>query len=129
LRENKAHLTKEDIDKILSRNKDSRAVDLSRLHKQGFVKLKDQLEELFSANLEKRMEHKREPEKYFESEGDLHAFLKEIQAIAALPEQVDLFVRSGLPETFLAVLDHQNSDICLECVTLLVELTDEEIAA
>jgi len=49
--------------------------------------------------------------------------------IAALPEQVGLFVQSGLPEALLAILDHQNSDICLECITLLVELTDEEIAA
>lgn len=52
------------------------------------------------------MEHPREPEKYFESEGNLHALLKEIQAVAAYPEKVDAFVQAGFPESLLAVLEH-----------------------
>ena len=51
-----------------------------------------------------------------------------MQAVAAFPEKVGLFVEAGCTESLLTVLDHQNIDICLESVILLVELTDEEIA-
>jgi len=49
--------------------------------------------------------------------------------VAAFPEQIGLFIQSRCPEVLLAVLDHQNVDICLEAVTLLVELTDEDMAS
>lgn len=104
-------------------------MDIAGLDRAGFVKMKNQLEMLYGINQEKRMEYKAQPEKYFESEGDLHAYIKEIQAVAAFPDSIGLFIDSGCPEVLLAILDHQNTDVCLECVTLLVELTDEDIAA
>ena len=91
--------------------------------------MKDNLERLFGVNQEMRIEFKDQPDKYFQSEGDLHAYIKEIQAIAAFPDKVGLFVESGCPEILIAILDHQNNDVCIECIILLVELTDEEIAA
>lgn len=91
--------------------------------------MRDHLEALFGANQEMRTEHKDKPDRYFQSEGDLHEYVKEIQAVAAFPDQVGLFVESGCPEVLLSILDHQNTDICHECIVLLVELTDEEIAA
>jgi len=40
--------------------------------------MRDNLESLFDKNQQMRMEFAKEPEKYFETDGDLHAFLKDI---------------------------------------------------
>ena len=68
--------------------------------------MKETLDGLFEANQLKRLEHAKSPESYFESEGDLHAFLKEMQSVAAFPEKIGLFVAAGCVESLLAVLDH-----------------------
>jgi len=51
-----------------------------------------------------------------------------MQSIAAYPDQIPQFVELGIAEHLLPVLEHQNVDICIESITLLVELTDEEMA-
>ena len=76
--ENHAHLTKEEIDRILSRSTAAKTLDVTRLDAQGFGKMRDNLESLFDKNQQMRMEFAKEPEKYFETDGDLHAFLKDI---------------------------------------------------
>jgi beta-catenin-like protein 1 len=87
-----------------------------------------QLDSLFQTNQEQRLEHSKNPQQYFESESNLHAHLKDLQAVAAYPDQIPHFVDAGAAESLLAVLDHQNQDVCLEAISLLVELTDEEIS-
>lgn len=81
-------------------------MDVANLDKAGFTKMKETLDGLFEANQLKRLENTKNPECYFESEGDLHAFLKEMQSVAAFPEKVGLFVAAGCVESLLAVLDH-----------------------
>jgi hypothetical protein len=68
--------------------------------------MKETLDSLFEANQLKRLEHAKDPESYFESEGDLHAFLKEMQSVAAFPEKIALFLGAGCVESLLAILDH-----------------------
>lgn len=81
-------------------------MDVNNLDKAGFIKIKETLDELFEANQLKRLEHAKDPEAYFESEGNLHAFLKEMQSVAAFPEKIGLFLAAGCGESLLAVLDH-----------------------
>ena len=60
--ENHAHLTKEEIDRILSRSTATKTLDVARLDAQGFGKMRDNLECLFDKNQQMRMEYAREPE-------------------------------------------------------------------
>ena len=47
--------------------------------------------------------------------------------MTAYPERIGPCVEEGLIEAVLAILQHQNIDICQLCVTLLFELCEKEL--
>ena len=51
-------------------------------------KMIGQLRESLSANFEKRSQHKSDPEKFLESEAELHLVLKRLQSVSAYPQYV-----------------------------------------
>ena len=73
------------------------------------------------------MKHRDEPENFLDSEADLHQTLKELQVISALPQYILDFVLHEGVQALIEVLDHPNPDITNESMTLLVELTEEEV--
>jgi beta-catenin-like protein 1 len=73
-----------------------------------------------------RIKHMNQPEKFMESEIDLHDEIKELSAVAASPDLFPLLVSLGAMKSFLGVLTHENTDISLAAVSLLQELTDPD---
>lgn len=67
------------------------------------------------------------PEKFMESELDLHSVIQDLKAVATVPDLYSVLVElHGVP-SILELLAHPNSDIAVAVVDLLQELTDVDI--
>ena len=78
-------------------------------------------------NLEMRLQHAKEPELFLDSEAELHNAVKTMQQISAYPQHVPEFILQSGIDALIEVLDHPNPDIAFGSVTLLAELTDEDL--
>mmetsp|Transcript_17465 Transcript_17465/g.26179 ORF Transcript_17465/g.26179 Transcript_17465/m.26179 type:complete len:589 (+) Transcript_17465:75-1841(+) len=79
-------------------------------------------------NVERRMKFPDEPNKFMDSEVKVNTLLQELHGLAANPELFPEFIRlKGIPP-MIGLLSHENTDIAIEVVDLLKELTEPEIA-
>ncbi|CDW73679.1 beta-catenin-like protein 1-like [Stylonychia lemnae] len=117
------NMSNAEIQRILNENE----FEEVKLEKNSIKKMIAKLRQALNENLEKRIQNQNEPEGFLESEADLHASLKEVQVISAFPQYISEFIENEGIQLLIEILDHQNPDINTESMTLLVELTDEEI--
>eukprot|EP01083_Nonionella_stella_P084212 233074_1 len=82
------------------------------------------LEKAILKNQQMRVKYGDNPKKFMDSEIDLDAAVKEIHDICAAPELYSKFASLGGPSLLLTLLAHENTDIALEVIDLLSELTD-----
>nr|XP_032830646.1 beta-catenin-like protein 1 [Petromyzon marinus] len=75
-------------------------------------------------NQELRIKFPDNPEKFMESELDLNDVIQEMHVIATMPELYPLLVDLNSVTSLLGLLSHDNTDIAIEVVDLLQELTD-----
>ncbi|XP_065828455.1 beta-catenin-like protein 1 [Oscarella lobularis] len=75
-------------------------------------------------NQEMRIKFPDNPEKFMESELELHTGLEELHAIATVPELYPLVVNLNAVTSLLGLLTHENSDIAIAVIDLIQELTD-----
>lgn len=83
-------------------------------------------------NFEKRCLRNREmrtkfpdaPEKFMESEIEVHEMLVEMRVLATAPDLYPLLVRLRVVPSLLELMAHDNSDICVATIELIHELTD-----
>lgn len=68
-----------------------------------------------------------EPEKFMESEVDLHDAVIQLQAIATVPDLYPLMISLNIMSSMLELLAHPNTDIAAAIVELLQELTDVDV--
>ena len=85
------------------------------------------MRQALNVNLERRLQHAKEPELFLDSEAELHNAVKSLQQISAYPEHVAEFIALEGIEALIEVLEHPNPDIAIGSVTLLAELTDEDM--
>ncbi|KPI93414.1 PREDICTED: beta-catenin-like protein 1 [Papilio xuthus] len=78
-------------------------------------------------NREMRIKFPDQPEKFMESEIDLHEALQELSAVATVPDEYPLLVELKCINSLLELLSHDNTDISTKVVNLLQELTDVDI--
>ncbi|KAK0087254.1 hypothetical protein PV325_001410 [Microctonus aethiopoides] len=78
-------------------------------------------------NQEMRVKFPDQPEKFMESEVELHETLQELHVIATNPDLYPLMVELGAVPSLLELLSHENTDIAVGVVDLLQELTDVDI--
>ncbi|EZA50155.1 hypothetical protein DMN91_001553 [Ooceraea biroi] len=78
-------------------------------------------------NQEMRVKFPDQPEKFMESEVELHEILQELHIIATSPDLYQLMVELGAVPSLLELLSHENTDIAVGVVDLLQELTDVDI--
>lgn len=78
-------------------------------------------------NQEMRIKFPDNPEKFMESEIDLHAVINELKAVATVPDLYPLMVELNAIPSLLELLAHQNTDISVAVLDLLQELTDVDI--
>ncbi|KZC06120.1 Beta-catenin-like protein 1 [Dufourea novaeangliae] len=78
-------------------------------------------------NQEMRVKFPDQPEKFMESEVELHETLQELHVVATNPDLYPLMVELGAVPSLLELLSHENTDVAVGVVDLLQELTDVDI--
>lgn len=78
-------------------------------------------------NLEARMKYPDNPDKFAESEIELHDELQKLRILAGGPDLYPDLVALNTVPSLLGLLSHDNSDIAVDVVSLLQDLTDEDV--
>ncbi|XP_065163818.1 beta-catenin-like protein 1 [Atheta coriaria] len=78
-------------------------------------------------NREMRIKFPDSPEKFMESELELHEILQEMRILATAPDYYPLIVKLQVIPSLLELLSHDNSDVAVGSIELLQELTDVDI--
>eukprot|EP00962_Isochrysis_galbana_P055539 scaffold27318_cov98-Isochrysis_galbana.AAC.4 len=87
------------------------------------------VEKRINDNMTLRMKYPDKPDRFMDSELELFSHLKRLHALATAPELYPTFVRTKCVPSLLSLLAHENSDISMDVVDLLHELTDADGAA
>ena len=100
--------------------------DLESIDDRGIKRIVAGLERRIHKNQELRMKHSDEPNRFVQSEMDLHEVLRKLMALAGEAElYTQLNVQQSLPQ-LLELLQHANLDIVSAVVDLLQELTEAD---
>ncbi|XP_014244057.1 beta-catenin-like protein 1 isoform X2 [Cimex lectularius] len=78
-------------------------------------------------NQEMRIKFPDTPERFMESEVELHEAIQELHAIATVPDLYPVMVELNAISSLLELLSHENTDISVAVVNLLQELSDVDI--
>ncbi|KAI2602526.1 DUF1716-domain-containing protein [Hypoxylon sp. NC1633] len=86
-------------------------------------------ERRISKNAELRVKFEEEPQKFISSEADLDADIKALSILSDYPELYPEFAKLGCVASLVGLLAHENTDIAIDAVEIINELTDEDVAA
>jgi len=110
-----------DIEKLVDQAEEIKALDTA-----GLRALLSKLDKRIHHNQEQRVKFAQAPEKFMESEIELHATLVELQAVAASPELYPTLLQNNSIESVLNLITHDNTDISIAAIDLLQEMTDAD---
>ncbi|RTE75736.1 hypothetical protein BHE90_009788 [Fusarium euwallaceae] len=86
-------------------------------------------EKRINKNAELRAKFEDEPQKFISSEADLDADIKGLSLLSEHPELYPEFVKTGCVASLVSLLAHENTDISIDAIEILGELTDEDVDA
>ncbi|KAJ8124466.1 hypothetical protein O1611_g9174 [Lasiodiplodia mahajangana] len=86
-------------------------------------------EKKISRNAEQRAKFEEDPSKFIASEAELDAEIKALSILSEHPELYPEFARMGCVASLVGLLAHENTDIAIDAVEIIDELTDEDVAA
>lgn len=92
-------------------------------------KLALNFEKRITKNAELRAKFESEPQKFMGSEADLDADLKALSILAEHSELYSLFAKLGCVNSLVSLLAHENTDIAIDAIEIVSELTDEDVEA
>lgn len=78
-------------------------------------------------NIEARLKYPDHPDRFADSEVELHEELQKLKVLAGGPELYPDLVSVNTVPSILGLLGHENTDIAIDVVQLLQDLTDEDI--
>ncbi|KAK9950615.1 hypothetical protein M0R45_006096 [Rubus argutus] len=78
-------------------------------------------------NIAFRLKYPEQPERFADSEIELHEELQKLKALAGAPELYPELVGLNTVPSILNLLSHDNTDIAIDVVQLLQDLTDEDV--
>lgn len=84
-------------------------------------------EKAINKNQEMRVRYADQPEKFMESEADLDEEIKNLLSLTEAPQMYPEFVKLGSVASLLSLLSHENTDIAIDTIDLINELTDEDV--
>ncbi|KAF4592199.1 DUF1716 domain-containing protein [Ophiocordyceps camponoti-floridani] len=87
------------------------------------------LEKRIATNTRLRAKHEGEPQKFIASEAELDADVKALSILSEHPELYPDFVALGCAVHLVGLLAHDNTDIAIDALEIIGELTDEDVAA
>jgi beta-catenin-like protein 1 len=121
--EGDGEMSKEEIERLLEEAEKAEVVTLDQ---NGLQQLVLSFEKKINKNQKLRMKYSDEPERFLESELELHAEIEKLAAIAAAPELFPQFVELGALVSMLGLLTHDNTDISISVLAVLQEVIDPE---
>ncbi|KAH0606629.1 uncharacterized protein H6S33_003463 [Morchella sextelata] len=86
-------------------------------------------EKKISKNAEMRGKFEDDPHKFMASEADLDADIKALSVLSEHPELFEEFRKLGCLGSLVGLLAHENTDIAIDAVEVISELTDDEVEA
>lgn len=92
-------------------------------------KLAFNFEKKISKNAELRAKFEDDPQKFMASEADLDADIKSLSVLSEHPELYDEFAKLGCAGSLVSLLSHENTDIAIDAIEIIAELTDEDVQA
>ncbi|KAK4018024.1 hypothetical protein OUZ56_000094 [Daphnia magna] len=110
---------KEDLLKLLEQDENNEGLDETSLKRMIL-----NFDKRVLKNQELRVKFPDSPEKFMESELELHEAIQLMHALATVPELYTVAVEQKFISTLLGLLSHDNTDISVAVVNLLQELTD-----
>lgn len=78
-------------------------------------------------NIAARLKYPDQPEKFADSEIELHDEIEKLKILAGGPELYPELVNLNTIPSILSLLNHDNTDIAIDVVGLLQDLTDEDV--
>ncbi|XP_061360502.1 uncharacterized protein LOC133304477 [Gastrolobium bilobum] len=85
------------------------------------------LERRLKENIEARLKYPNQPDRFADSEVELHEELQKLKVLAGAPELYPDFVNLNVVPSIVDLLNHDNTDIAIDVVQLLQDLTDEDV--
>lgn len=92
-------------------------------------KLALNFEKKITKNAELRAKFENDPTKFMGSEADLDADVKALSILAEHPELYGEFAKLGCVGSLVGLLAHENTDIAIDAIEIVAELTDENSEA
>ncbi|PLN80558.1 DUF1716-domain-containing protein [Aspergillus taichungensis] len=86
-------------------------------------------ERKISKNAELRGKHENDPKKFMASEADLDTEIKGLSILSEHPELYSEFSKLGCVGSLISLLSHENTDIAIDAIQIISELTDEDVEA
>jgi beta-catenin-like protein 1 len=87
------------------------------------------LEKKISKNAEMRGKFEDEPHRFMQSEEELDVEIKSLSILSQHPELFEEFARLGSLGSLVRLLAHENTDIAVDVVEIVAELTDDGVEA
>lgn len=78
-------------------------------------------------NIEARLKYPNQPDRFADSEIELHEELQKLKVLAGAPELYPDLVNLNVVPSIVDLLNHDNTDIAIDVVQLLQDLTDEDV--
>lgn len=92
-------------------------------------KLALNFEKRISKNAELRGKYENDPSKFMSSEADLDADVKALSILSEHPVLYAEFAKLGCVNSLVSLLAHENTDIAIDAIEIISELTDEDVEA
>lgn len=78
-------------------------------------------------NIEARLKYPNQPDRFADSEVELHEELQKLKVLAGAPELYPDLVSLNVIPSIVDLLNHDNTDIAVDVVQLIQDLTDEDV--
>lgn len=103
---------------------DSSTIDVAWLKRTALA-----FEKRITRNAELRARFESDPPRFIDSEADLDAGIKALSILSEHPALYAEFARLGCVGSLVSLLAHENTDIAIDAIEIVGELTDEDVAA
>ena len=119
--------SKEALDYLDEHDKESYKPE--KIDKAWVRKLGLNFEKKISSNAELRSKFEDDPPKFMGSEADLDAAVKALSILSEHSELYEEFAKLGCASSLVSLLAHENTDIAIDAIEIISELTDEDVQA
>ncbi|KAK3935540.1 beta-catenin-like protein 1 [Diplogelasinospora grovesii] len=105
------------------------ALSEEKIDLQWLKKTALNFERKITKNSELRARYENDPGKFIDSEADLDSSIKSLSILGEHPDLYSDFAKLGCVGSLVGLLAHENTDIAIDAIEIIGELTDEDVNA